>query len=327
LTIKWAVMWTFCLSAAVFATDADARPRCFVLRAQVSLVEDDGGVLAGAVQVGDVIDARYVYESSTPDTNALSTIGDYWHTAGPFGITVTAGGHVFRTDPDNVSFLVEIANDHPSSTRDNYLLISYNNVFDVGSSSETMIYWQLDDPTHSALSSQALPRRAPVLANWQSIFGLNIEDNSSPNGFLIRSHVTSVESCGVPTSCDGRPATIIGTDHDDAITGTPGNDVISAGPGNDIVDGAGGNDVICGGAGDDTLLGEDGDDRLFGQAGNDSLSGGHGDDHLSGGGGRDVLRGGAGNDALLGGSGTDICDGEAGLDTAVSGCETSVDIP
>jgi len=59
---------------------------------------------------------------------------------------------------------------------------------------ENHIAWQLDGPTLNAISSEALPTVAPVLADWQSIFGLTIESRASYNtGFFIRAHVTSAE--------------------------------------------------------------------------------------------------------------------------------------
>lgn len=67
-----------------------------------------------------------------------------------------------------------------------------------------------------------------------------------------------------PATCAGVPATIVGTDGDDALTGTPGDDVIVALDGADTVDAGAGNDLVCGDAGPDSLLGGAGDDRLHG---------------------------------------------------------------
>lgn len=140
----------------------------------------------------------------------------------------------------------------------------------------------------------------------------------------------------VPT-CQGRPATIVGTDGDDRLVGTAGDDVIRAGAGNDTIYARGGNDVVCtgpgndvvyGGAGDDLLLGEAGDDALHGQAGADTLIagsghnvliGGKGDDLLLGGPGNDLLRGELGNDHLHGQEGDDLLHGGPGHDFLVGG--------
>jgi Ca2+-binding RTX toxin-like protein len=125
-------------------------------------------------------------------------------------------------------------------------------------------------------------------------------------------------------ACDGRVASIGGTDGHDLITGTPGADVIAAGSGRDTVDGRGGNDVICGGPGRDTLIGGrgadalhggDGSDQLRGGRRRDSLYGGAGADTLVGGDGPDVLQGGAGDDALRGGVRSDGLVGGLGEDT------------
>ncbi|MEQ1545824.1 hypothetical protein [Methyloglobulus sp.] len=186
---------TFSMLATGFAMEAHAEPVCISITAEVASVNDQGGVLAGAINVGDVITGTYVYESTTPDTNSAPTVGDYQHMTAPFGITLNAGGFVFRTDPNNVNFLVEIVNDHGNPASDNYLLRSDNNIFDVGSSSDNNISWQLDDPTLAALSSEALPTVPPVLADWQSVFGLTIESGPFFDGFFIRSHVTSANLC------------------------------------------------------------------------------------------------------------------------------------
>ncbi|MEZ5077397.1 MAG: hypothetical protein R2725_08145 [Solirubrobacterales bacterium] len=62
--------------------------------------------------------------------------------------------------------------------------------------------------------------------------------------------------------CQGRLATIVGTDAAEKIVGTQGRDVIAALGGNDHVRGLGGDDLICGGSGRDKLLGGPGKNRV-----------------------------------------------------------------
>jgi RTX calcium-binding nonapeptide repeat (4 copies) len=90
-----------------------------------------------------------------------------------------------------------------------------------------------------------------------------------------------------PPTCNGKPATIVGTDGSDDLGGTQGPDVIVGLGGNDFTNGRHGNDVICGGDGADYIDGGLGEDRLLGQAGRDALSGHKGKDRCEGGKGID----------------------------------------
>ena len=78
--------------------------------------------------------------------------------------------------------------------------------------------------------------------------------------------------------CQGRWATIVGTNRTERIAGTPGNDVIVGRSGNDIIKGRGGNDRICGNRGNDTLEGGRGRDFLNGGIGTDTCNGGRAPD-------------------------------------------------
>jgi hypothetical protein len=160
------------------------------IRASVSLVDDPDNLLNNTVHPGDIITGVYSY-SFAVDSNTLPEVGDYRYTTAPNGIRLNVNGLTFATDPADVDFLLEVVNNYQNL--DNYLLISYNNLFAVSASGEFVmntIEWQLDDPTQTALSSAALPRTPPILSDWQSIFGLTIF-SSGDNHFLIRANVTS----------------------------------------------------------------------------------------------------------------------------------------
>ena len=158
------------------------------IAAEIAEVDDLGGLLEGQVNVGDTITGSYTYDSATPDSNPLETIGNYEHFNAPYGVSLSVGGFVFQTDPDNVNFLVTILNDNNGS--DDYTFGSYNNLPLSNGVGVSFISWALDDYTATALSSDALPTTPPVLEDWESIAGLTI--TYGPKGSsMIRGHVTS----------------------------------------------------------------------------------------------------------------------------------------
>src|SRR3954469_22636910 len=77
-------------------------------------------------------------------------------------------------------------------------------------------------------------------------------------------------SASVPT-CQGRPATIVGTTH--RVSGTAGNDVIVVRTTDGItyIRARGGDDLICGGDSHDFLYDGKGHDRFYGGKGQDFL--------------------------------------------------------
>jgi Ca2+-binding RTX toxin-like protein/pimeloyl-ACP methyl ester carboxylesterase len=131
-------------------------------------------------------------------------------------------------------------------------------------------------------------------------------------------------------TCEGLPATLVGTDGDDNLTGTAGPDVIVALGGDDTVYGLGGDDTIClgdgddkawGNAGADTILGEAGNDDLYGNEDGDALWGGDGNDMVFGSEGDDALNGGAGHDRIYGKEGKDVIDAGSGADIVYGGLD------
>ena len=127
-----------------------------------------------------------------------------------------------------------------------------------------------------------------------------------------------------PTTCDGRVATIVGTEGPDVLAGTNGADVIAGLQGDDIIVGLGGDDVICGGLGNDTISGGGGFDIIFGAQGDDIIyaaRGGRPGDRVDtrgarifGGAGDDQIHGSTKWDRMQGGPGEDIMFGYEGRD-------------
>lgn len=57
------------------------------IEADVTYVSDTANHLEGNISVGDTISGYYCYESTTPDSNPLSSAGSYWHYAPPRNVS------------------------------------------------------------------------------------------------------------------------------------------------------------------------------------------------------------------------------------------------
>ncbi|MEL6985317.1 MAG: ExeM/NucH family extracellular endonuclease, partial [Actinomycetota bacterium] len=144
--------------------------------------------------------------------------------------------------------------------------------------------------------------------NADEPFAIDYQDfnppgQSSPDEFKSSDHdplLIGISFAEPVPSCNGLPATIVGTDSGELIKGTSGPDVIVALGGNDTIFSYGGDDVICAG---------DGNDRVFSGWGDDTVLGEDGRDYLVGSVGADTLLGGLGNDYLFGNSGNDTASG------------------
>ncbi len=117
--------------------------------------------------------------------------------------------------------------------------------------------------------------------------------------------------------CDGKVATIVGTNGPDILMGTDGKDVIVGLGGDDRIIGGRGNDTICGGKGRDRISGGAGKDTVFGGSGNDRVAGGSAADTVSGGPGNDRVGGNGGDDTVIGDSGRDRVEGDDGVDECI----------
>jgi hypothetical protein len=100
------VLWLFSRGAV------SAEPVTVYLSGHVTYVEDPGGVLDGSVTVDAAFRGSYTFDTATPNTGSIPSVGDYWHTASPAGVHVVMGNYALDTDPAAVQFLVELVNDH-----------------------------------------------------------------------------------------------------------------------------------------------------------------------------------------------------------------------
>ncbi len=136
--------------------------------------------------------------------------------------------------------------------------------------------------------------------------------------------ISKPHMAGAGPFCNGRRATIIGTNGDDVLEGTEGQDVIVAFNGNDIINAYGDKDVICAGSGNDIIDAGDGDDEVRSGSGNDLVMGGTGRDRIYAGSGNDVVQAGADSDTVYGQSGMDELYTDEGHDWAFGGSDNDV---
>jgi hypothetical protein len=195
ITVKTAAALLMVLAAG--GATALAAPVGIDLTATVTAVDDFMGLLGGALKMGDTLTVKYVFDSATTDSSALTYYGAYSHQSAPYGLVVRGGGLVFQTNPANVRFLIGIGN---NSSHDVYQICSYNNLPLSGGVVCGNILWQLDDFSGTATDSDALLATAPSLGAYNDgnnflILGGTQED---PGLFGIQATVTSATLASDP---------------------------------------------------------------------------------------------------------------------------------
>ena len=140
----------------------------FEVTAEVTEVEDTGGLLQGKIVPGSIIEGSYIFDSDTPDDYPdASGYGEYHHYSSPFGISLAIEGFVFQTNQSNVNFCIFVANDfYPS--HDSYVVESNANDFLYEDVKISKLKLLLYDPAANALNSDELLIDAPYLENWET---------------------------------------------------------------------------------------------------------------------------------------------------------------
>jgi hypothetical protein len=177
------------MSAGIFwLMPVQAIPVTIEIEAVVDTVWDEGNYLEDRIRPGDIITGWYTYESTTPDSSPSDMVqGNYWYYAPPAGLSLTVGGFNFETDPEDVEFRIALRNEITPWGGDIYAIGSSNNLALSNGTPVDSIWWQLDDRTGSALSSDVLPTMPPVLDRWQA----NVLSLESDRAFGIHGHVIS----------------------------------------------------------------------------------------------------------------------------------------
>jgi len=168
-----------------------------IIVARVDIVYDPSNLLGGKIQSNDVMIGKYVYDSGIPDSNPDPTVGQYDFTSSSCGIELRAGGFLFKTNPSDVQFWIQVCNDASippgNPPADYYGLFSGKNLDLSNGMVVDTIVWRLIDPGCTSLSTDALPTTAPlVLANWIPYPGLWITGGhpSDPLPFSITANIT-----------------------------------------------------------------------------------------------------------------------------------------
>jgi hypothetical protein len=116
-------------------------------------VLDPSDPFGGTIHFQTPFTGSYTFEATTPDSLADPQTGVYSMAAAPFGLTVTMGGHPFSAG-DSLSIVVF---DGPP---DQYGVLAH------GAGGDLTIELFLEDPTGTALASDALPLTPPALADF-----------------------------------------------------------------------------------------------------------------------------------------------------------------
>jgi hypothetical protein len=101
--------------ASILATSTSALAQDVTFRFSGTVTETYNSPFSDIVQ-GTPFTGTYTFNLATPDENSFPSVGDYWHRAAPYGVTVVMGNHVFATNPADVEFLIETAMTIPTAT-------------------------------------------------------------------------------------------------------------------------------------------------------------------------------------------------------------------
>lgn len=178
---------------------ATASPLTVVLGGVWALVDDAGAVLGGAVTPGTPFSVTLVYDDATPDSNASPLYGNYFVAPAQFSFTLATGGFLFSHIAAGVSE-IDVTNLGSADS-----VAVYAETFDVSPSLPPLglAYANplLDDPTATALSSDALTGVPRTLSAWSSAamsFFADIDDGNPLTYFDLEGDVTELAAVPEP---------------------------------------------------------------------------------------------------------------------------------
>ncbi|MDX1757045.1 MAG: hypothetical protein R3175_13365 [Marinobacter sp.] len=136
--------------------------------ATVSMVDDPGMVLGGAVQPGTPVTGTYSFETTTADLDSSPEFGHYRHDSGAGALDLNVAGFAIRTDPgaSNGFFTVDVID---SQYDEGYHVVSTDNLHPLANGAylyDAGIHLHSWNPT-DALSSDALPSSPPAPTQFE----------------------------------------------------------------------------------------------------------------------------------------------------------------
>jgi hypothetical protein len=136
------------------------------VRARVKWMDDPANILNGQVQVGDVFEGSYSYDSSTPGQPLASNQMRYYMTGSMTQLRLASGPTVFETQtPDSWSFVDVTASD--LSQGPDGIQMGYGSLRALPNGATVQhVSFRFYEPSGSAPITTALPTTAPNLQHW-----------------------------------------------------------------------------------------------------------------------------------------------------------------
>ena len=129
-------------------------------------INDEYSNLENQIHAGDIITGTYTFDTT------ISGLSYYNYYASPAGISLDVGSVHFQTDPANVRITFGVDNNRFGE--DWYTIYSHNNLSLPNGVPVTDIVFELNDPSGTALSSDAFPLTVPDLSKWSSSLKIEI---------------------------------------------------------------------------------------------------------------------------------------------------------
>lgn len=184
ITVRTAALLVFA-ALLLSAPLAQAVPITIEITGEVTNFSDGTGLL-NTIRIGSIFTGTYTYDSSTVDSGD----GHHLHSS-PYGISLSLGGHEFKTAQTHVGqFDIWIMDDLSlNGVKDYYLVRSHENALLPNGIAVSLIRWDINDSTHTALSSTILPTTAPSLTEWDYNY-VEIYGGNNQGGFYLGGRVT-----------------------------------------------------------------------------------------------------------------------------------------